>query len=215
MSKAKSSIGLSELDLTFPTGASLACALVFAVLVVLFITVSSATADTILFNDLTDNVSITTISTRVTAISCGINSLFEFCDFTLAPPSSTATLLSPSAATFGIAEAGSTSASDEIAYGQIVGSQILTFNFFSDLDPGATIATCSPPITNCLVETGAVQTAFQLFWSNGTVDTIQFQSEVPELPSIILLAIGMALGAPLKIMKYRAKRFQRHSSELN
>ncbi len=163
-------------------------------LFILLLAGSPVTADTILFNDLTENVSITTTSTRVSDVSCGTNSLSEFCLLTLNPPSPTAILLTPPA-TIGIAEAGSTNGSDEIAHGQIIGTQIAVFNFFSDLDPGAPIITCSPPITNCLVETGGVQTAFQLFWSNGTVDTIQFQSDVPGPTSWPLLFMGfVALG---------------------
>jgi hypothetical protein len=162
---------------------------------VLLLADSPVTADTILFNDLTENVSITTTSTRVSDMACETNPLFEFCRLTLGPPSPTATLLSPSSATIGIAEAGSTSGSDQISYGQIIGTQILSFNFFSDLDPGLALITCSPPFTNCLTETGGIQTAFQLAWSDGTLDTIQFQSGVPEPASWLLLAMGfVALG---------------------
>lgn len=173
-----------------PARQLLTCTMALTLLFVLFFTDSTVMADTITFNDLTDNVFITTTSARVTGVSCGTNSLSEFCLLTLNPPSSTAILLSSSSATLGIAEDGSTSGSDEILYGQIVGTQILPFNFFSDLDPGATIITCSPPITNCLMETGALQTAFQLFWSDGTLDTIQFQSGIPEPASWLLLFVG-------------------------
>ena len=47
-------------------------------------------------------------------------------------------------------------------------------------------------LTDCLPETGGVQTAFQLFWNDGTVDTIQFQSGIAEPPSWTLLLIAFA-----------------------
>jgi len=169
-----------------------------ALLLILLLAGSPVIADTILFNDLTENVSITTTSTRVNDVSCGTDSLSEFCVLTLNPPSPTAILLTPPA-TIGIAEAGSTNGSDEIAHGQIIGTQMAVFNFFSDLDPGAPIITCLPPVTNCLEETGGVQTAFQLFWSDGTVDTIQFQSDVPGPPSWLLLLVG---SVAMSVLKY-------------
>ena len=64
-------------------------------LFILLLAGSPVTADTILFNDLTENVSITTTSTRVSDVSCGTNSLSEFCLLTLNPPSPTAILLTP------------------------------------------------------------------------------------------------------------------------
>jgi len=191
-----------------PTRQLLWCTLTSVFLSVLLFTDSPVIADTILFSDLTENVFITTTSTRVSDVSCGTNSLSEFCLLTLNPPSPTAILLSPPA-TIGIAEAGSTSGSDEIAHGQIIGTQIAVFNFFSDLDPGVPIISCSPPITNCLLETGGVQTAFQLFWSNGTVDTIQFQSDVPvpEPASWLLLLMGfVALGISKRCGSHREAR---------
>ena len=162
-----------------------------AIFLLFLFPVSLAIADTIIFNDLTENVSLTTSSSRETDVSCTTNSFFELCLLILNPPSATATLLSPPSATLGIAEAGSTNGSDEIAYGQVLGTQILGFNFFSDLDPGIPIITCSPPITSCLTETGELQTAFQLAWSDGTLDLIQFRSDVPEAAPWLLLLVGV------------------------
>jgi len=44
----------------------------------------------------------------------------------------------------------------------------------------------------CIAETGGIQTATELLWSDGTVDTIQFQSDIssdiPEPSTVMLLA---------------------------
>src|SRR5262249_39906066 len=79
----------------------------------------------------------------------------------------------------------------------------LAINFFSDNDanPGSLGQCFTPPvIVPCnLVENGAVQTAAQISWSDGTVDTIQFQSDVAAEPSSwLLLLIGLGLVRTLK-----------------
>jgi hypothetical protein len=200
-------------DLTFrPTPRAVwATALILSC--VLFFNDRPATADTILFNDLSDNVSITPLSSRITNLTCGTNALFESCVFTLLPPSLSATLLSPGSMTLLIAEApGPSNASDEIALSiPLQPGGGVGFNFFSDVDMSTTrIADCNTPpvVVLCNVfENGAVQTAFQLFWSNGTIDTIQFQSDVPQPASWLLLLGGLATLAPSIWRKSRARIF--------
>jgi hypothetical protein len=151
---------------------------------------ASANVDTILFNDLSDALSITTTSTRVSFVLCGLEPNSEFCNLALDRPGvPPATLLSAPTASITIAEAGSTAASDRIFYSAgSIGP--VTTNLVSDVDSGPPFATCL--LTDCLRETGGVQTAFQLFWSDGTVDTIQFQSGIAEPPSWTLLLIAFA-----------------------
>ncbi len=164
---------------------------------------SPATADTILFSDLTDNVSVSTTSTRVGGLSFGVTSLFESCVFTLLPPGfPAATLISGAPVTIFIAESpGPSSVSDEISIsGPALPPGIgLGINFFSDVDtnPGSLGQCFTPPIVVAcgIVENGAIQTAAQLFWSDGTIDAIQFQSGIPEPPSWMLLLLAfLALG---------------------
>src|SRR5215469_11823001 len=74
-------------------------------------------------------------------------------------------------------------------------------------------------------ENGAGQTAVQLFWSDGTTDTIQFRSDVHEPPLWMLLLIAFAaLGVrgakpgdlPAdKIIKYRSQRSDGGKSQQN
>jgi hypothetical protein len=173
----------------------------FAVaLFTLSFTQNRATADTIVFNDLTDNVSVLTTSTRVTGLSCTVNSLFESCVFTLLPPGSPpATLISGAPVTILIAEnPGPSNISDEIVTGLILPPGVgVGINFFSDVDanPSSPGQCFTPPIiVLCsLVENGTVQTAAQLCWSDGIVDIIQFRSDVvPEPSSWLRLLIGFA-----------------------
>src|SRR5262249_52856325 len=174
-------------------------------IVILSFTQNPVIADTILFNDLTDNVSVSTTSTRVTGVTCAVNSLFESCALTLLPPGSPpATLLSGAPVTIFIGEnPGASNVSDEVVIGLASppGTGI-TINFFSDNDanPGSLGQCFTPPvIVPCnLVENGAVQTAAQLVWSNGTVDIIQFQSDVAEPSAWLMLLIGVGAVWMLK-----------------
>src|SRR5205085_4985672 len=109
-------------------------AFAFALLMLAFIQ-RTASADIILFNDLTDNVSVSTTSMRVTGLSCTVNSLFESCFLILLPPGSpAATLISGAPVTILIAESpGPSNVSDDIAIGVIQPPGIgVGISFFSD-----------------------------------------------------------------------------------
>ena len=174
----------------------------------------AARADTILFRDLTDSVSVTPISSRMADLVCDTTTLFESCVLSLRPPSPSATLLSPGPLTVLIAEtAGPSLASDQISVGVFLDPSLgVSLNFFSDTEasPGS-IGLCNTPpvIVACMVETGAVQTAFLLVWSDGTVDTVQFQSDVPQPASWLLMVSGLAT---MWQFAARAHRHRRSSS---
>jgi hypothetical protein len=171
----------------------------------------AARADTILFRDLTDGVSVTPISSRMADLVCDTTTLFESCVFSLRPPSPSATLLSPGPLTILVAEsAGPSRASDQISVGVFLDPSLgVSLNFFSDTEtsPGS-IGQCNTPpvIVSCIVETGAVQTAFQLVWSDGTIDAIQFQSDVPQPASWLLVVSGLAIAWQFASRGHRHRR---------
>ena len=157
---------------------------------------SIGNAATILFEDLTDNVSVvTTAPNRVTNLNCGGDPTNEFCNLDLSAPPGAISVSAPQ--NVGFAEGpGPSLESDDILAGIGVGGSFVVVEFAS-FDPGPNFALCNapPPSTICGVENGTVQTAFQLSWSDGTVDTIQFQSDVepaPEPATMLLLAAGLA-----------------------
>jgi hypothetical protein len=169
---------------------------------------SISNAATILFEDLTDQVSVVSAATtRIADLSCGTNATNEFCIFNLlAPPG--ATLLSDPQ-NIAVAEGpGPSFVSDDIIAGVPIGRTFAALNFDSDVDASQSLFPCNtpPPTAVCtIVEDGTVQTAFQLFWSDGTVDTIQFQSDVVPEPATWLLVVAGLASLVARSLSQRAR----------
>jgi PEP-CTERM motif len=72
----------------------------------------------------------------------------------------------------------------------------VTFTSDSDTPSGIFASSCSSLPDPCIAETGSIQTAETITWSDGTVDTIKFQSDlestaVPEAGTLLLLGSGV------------------------
>ena len=171
----------------------------------------------------TDTLSFSTDpagSSRVKAIECPVQShAFESCALSISRPSPTATISSAdfpfqtldTVKTVVIGEPGGSTVSDTLGYlpcsadpcpsnpppGPDVG-YVLAFNSDPSFESPSGIfgAPCSPAAVACpVIETGDVQVAGTVTWSDRTVDTINFQSDaadVPEPSSILLFLPGFA-----------------------
>jgi hypothetical protein len=150
-----------------------------------------ARAGTITFDDLSDAVTVTDTTGRVTSSVC--NTL-ESCLVTFSAPANT------------IAAAGGPAGLNvrESPGGPISDVVLLSFNssagtidFVSDVE-GLVLDPVSGPF---IVESGAVQDAASVTWTladgSTVVDTIRFASDVSDIPepgSVALLGIGVLLG---------------------
>jgi len=66
--------------------------------------------------------------------------------------------------------------------------------FESDIEGVNRFVDCT--LVPCTVETGGIQTVTQLLWSDGTLDTIQFESDISDVPepsAVMLLATAAGL----------------------
>jgi len=159
-----------------------------------------ALADTITVYDGTDKLRVVHLGTSHSFTSaCGNTAQgVEVCGFAVA--SLTATIQS----TIGggqpivvIGEPGGAFVSDIFTFeGVTKGLSGFMGAFISDSDTGPQQA-CGPsnfmPCT--IIENGGIQTALTVAWTDGTVDTIRFQSDVPvpEPSSLLLSLVGLAL----------------------
>jgi len=171
---------------------------------------AEAASTTITINDLTDTLSVSTTDTsgRVHTADCpGPSTSFEECVIVVTQPG-TATIQSanfpnaqPITGTLVIGDPGGLTISDllgtpgsgatGISYELNFGSDASTETQFSNLGNQ-----CSAVAGGCpVIETGSVQTAGTVTWSDGSVDTINFQSDVSEVPepsSFLLFLPGLA-----------------------
>ena len=172
-----------------------------ALLAAAYVLTSPVLADTITVYDLTDTLSVVHVGTsHLFTGSCANNALgVEICNFALT--SLTATIQS----TIGggqpivvIGEPGGAFVSDIFTFeGVTKGLPGFTGAFISDSDAAPQQA-CGPanfmPCT--IIENGGIQTALTVFWSDGSKDTINFQSDVapvPEPSSFLLSLAGLTL----------------------
>jgi hypothetical protein len=167
-----------------------------------------AKADIFLFSDITDVVTITSSGTR----------LFDFCpggptcspsflagEYAFGyisgpavdpglPPEQVVDSSFTLGVTIWIADSSGAFVSDRLAtnnFGDVVG-----LDFLSDADNSGTSPTLCADVGGCqLIEDGTIQTIGTVTWTDGTVDTIQIQSDVnkvPEPSTILLLLTGIA-----------------------
>jgi len=183
------------------SGTSIKLVALFAFLAISFL-VQPAGADTITFFDTTDtitvgqvgsqhNVSLFNTQTGLSG-SCSATETYA-CDIFITSPTG-ATPTSP-AMNLNISEAGVDPTLAVSDYVQAIPGGTSYLVLFASDSPGdpSNVLGLSPIPGPSISETGGVQTAFTLSWSDGTSDTIQFQSdtEVPEPASIILLGTGV------------------------
>lgn len=150
----------------------------------------SSLADTIIFNDLTDvlSVSVTDPNREIVFLS----ESFERADVIVLAPNN-ATLLNRGLFEIAFIEPNvpapdpfNVPTSDSMLIESVTSQSGISF--VSDPD-APFVSECA--VITCEVETGEIQTVTELLWSDGTVDTIQFQSDVNEIPepsTVLLLA---------------------------
>lgn len=167
-----------------------------------YVLTSPVLADTITVFDGTDTLRVVHVGTsHLFTGSCATNAQgVEICNFSLSSLTG-ATIKS----TIGggqpivlIGEPGGAFVSDIFTFeGVTQGQSSFMGAFISDSDTGTQQA-CGPanfmPCT--IIENGGIQTALTVSWSDGSIDTINFQSDVapvPEPSSFLLLVAGLTL----------------------
>jgi hypothetical protein len=177
--------------------------LVFVLAIVLM--VQPASADTITFSDTTDTISVGQtgsqhgvflINTSTGPGDC--TSETDQCLVSITSP--TGATPTSSAISLNIAEAGinpTVAVSDYVQ--AILGTNSYVVIFASDppADPNGPLGLSPLAGAPSISETGGIQTAFTLNWSDGTSDTVKFQSDldatVPEPSAVPVAATGCAL----------------------
>ena len=162
---------------------------------------SSSRADDITFLDGTDHLSFTTSSSSSRISVVCSDTPAEQCIATIQSPGSSFFSSSSisSSGTLLISEPNGR-VSDTITnflIPSVDDTFQVTFTSDSDTPSGIFASSCSSlPADPCIAETGSIQTAETITWSDGTVDTIKFQSDldstaVPEAGTLLLLGSGL------------------------
>jgi hypothetical protein len=164
---------------------------------------AKAAGITILFNDLTDTITVSPSSSRVAVVpgTCS-ESTVEFCEIALIPPLGAATIASTTIQLLNTIGEGSASAttpiSDILSSTAATGLPGAVFTFNSDLELG--LGLCPSGGCTFAETSGDPVTVGSILWSDGTTDVIQFESlpelstVVPEPVSLILLGSGLAIA---------------------
>jgi len=177
------------------------CRLVVAIVASAYVLASPVFADTITIYDGTDNLSVVHVGTSHLFTSSCANTPqgVEICGFGLTSLTATIkTTIGGGQPIVVIGEPGGAFVSDIFTFeGVTAGLHGFTGAFISDSDTLPQQA-CGPPnfMPCTIIENGGVQTALTVFWSDGSKDTINFQSDVapvPEPSSFLLSLVGLAL----------------------
>jgi hypothetical protein len=172
------------------------------------IMVKAASADTILINDLTDSIIVQGTTSREVVTPFGDTSL-EGVGIQISAPIQGATISSTTLQTtdfLGIAEPDAITFSDAITMlSGGVGTAQAVVTFFSDAIELPSRTCLSLAIDCTMIENGTAQVAGTITWSDGTLDTIQFCSDVeglssscsttsvPEPATLLLLSGGLGV----------------------
>jgi hypothetical protein len=172
-------------------------------LMLAFIATEPSFADTITFQDIGDVLSVDTTSARVHSSSCAINEI-EICTVVLdAPPGATFAFTNEPTPVFAIAEPNTSPqvASDALSFNFIGPPEDATsvpLSFYSDSD-SRPLGSCPGNYGSCLItENGGVQVAAIITWTNGAMDTINFRSDIDEIPepsTLLLVFVSLAAFA--------------------
>ena len=157
-------------------------------------------ADKITFYDLSDTVtvSVTDPSREIASVDGSSDLPFEFASVTVGPPEPGATVEGLEIVLYftepGPAIGCCVPLSDQIDISSSGSMALVTFFSFDDGPPVFPNCGGDP----CVEETGGIQPGGSLHWSDGTVDIIQFQSDVSEIPepsTVMLLApvVGLTM----------------------
>jgi hypothetical protein len=171
--------------------------------------IQPARADIIIFNDSTDQISVQQIgNTRQISVfgaggasgSCDPGEVFG-CFVFVSTPTGASPINPTGTFNVNIAEPGldpTQAVSDWLQYthGSSESANYL-LEFASDQDRNVCNCLGLSPLSspsNTITEDGTIQTAFTVHWSDGTTDTIQFQSDldVPEPGTLALLGLAFA-----------------------
>jgi PEP-CTERM motif len=184
------------------------------------LTAFPARADDVTFLDSTDSVTASTTSSRITTVgTCGaIVGGAEQCVVTIAAPTNYLFngINGSSGTDFAdlrYTEQDFSSISDEITITSLVPNQVSVV-FTSDTSEGAGLGPCVLSPLCIGVESGSVETAATLDWTNliggHITDTISFQSDVetpaPEPSSLVLFGSGLLAVAGYGKTKLASKR---------
>jgi hypothetical protein len=163
----------------------------------------SAEADTIVFHDLTDTVTVDGSSRLAPVAPAVFECVGELCTVRLNAPTGYLFKSSTLPVLYRIAESPGGTVSDRFLHGAfLAGSNFVQFTFSSDvLEPG--IEPCISPITHLnvcnAVENGMLQIAGTITWSKtlapDMVDNIGYISDVePEPASLFLFGSGLVMA---------------------
>lgn len=151
----------------------------------------SARADTVLLSDLTEGA-VTVSSTNPSRISasCGLG---DSCTVSVTAPGPFATTVGTAPFFIAIGEPGTDLVSERFFFVFFATEYQFQFVSYSD---AASLGTCTQVGRCQLVEDGTAQEARTVTWSDGTVDSIQFQSDVetsatPEPGTLALFGSGL------------------------
>jgi len=177
-------------------------------------------ADTLVFKDLTDNLTVETTSARISG--CAPLPLVEGCDATISAPAGfvfghsdlfdTGGFAVTPDNGFNIAEPNGQIVSDTIGTPTTFPVSSIVVEFVSDSDSAPPFICHMLPVQACpLIETGDVQDVASVTWTdhlgNTVTDTIQFQSDVSDVPEPSAVLLFVTVIVALSIIRFR-KRFR-------
>ena len=177
--------------------------LLFSLLMVCsMLAAETAKADTIVFHDLTDTVTVDGSSRLAPVSPAVVMCVGELCTVRLNAPTGYTFSSTTLPLLYRIAESAGGTVSDRLLHPVfVVGSSFVQFTFDSDVfEPGVVPCTTPGGVGTCdVVENGLLQLAGTITWSKtgspNIIDSVGFESDVvPEPASLILFGSGLAIA---------------------